>query len=99
MTTEVIPSGSGGGEPFTPAGGFVVEDDEEWLRRVSAEAEDGDEEWITGEDVEAALTALASSAAGSGRDLGGFAQGGLADVLGPGPELAAVAAGGCDPRV
>ena len=103
MSTEVIPgSGSGGEEPFAPVseGGFFAEDDEEWLRRVSAEAEDGDGEWIAGEDVEAALSALAGGfAAGSGRDLGGFAQGGLLDVLGPGPELAAVAAGGCDPAV
>ena len=67
---------------------------------MSAEAEDGDGGWIAGEDVEAALSALAGGfAAGSGRDLGGFAQGGLLDVLGPGPELAAVAAGGCDPAV
>ena len=85
-----------------PGGGFVVEDDEEWLRRVSAEAEAAgdDEEWVAGEDVEAALSALAGGcAAGSGRDLGGLSQGGLPDVLGPGPELAAVAAGACDPAV
>ena len=90
---EVIPGGSGGEEPSWPAPGgcFVVEDDEEWLRRVSAEAEDGDEEeWVCDEAVEAALTAL--SAGGSGRDAGGLAQGGdrvecVADAV-PGDHLA-----------
>jgi hypothetical protein len=102
MSMEVSPGGSGGEEPSwpVPAGGFVAEDDGEWLRRVSAEADgDGDEEWIAGEDVEAALLALAGSAAGSGQDPRGLAQGGLIDALGPGPELAAVAAGACDGAV
>ncbi len=102
MSTEVIPGGLGGEEPSwpVPGGGFFVEDDEEWLCRVSAEAGgDGDEAWIAGEDVEAALSALAGGFGGTGRGPGGVSQGGLTDVLGPGPELAAVAAGACDPAM
>ncbi|HMD95134.1 MAG TPA: hypothetical protein VKG80_21085, partial [Trebonia sp.] len=105
MSTEaIVGSGSGGEEPSVPApaGGFVVEDDEEWLRRVGAEAEaagDDGEAWISDEAIEAALTVLSAGSGGPGHDLGGLAQGGLTDVLGPGPELAAVAAGACDSAV
>ena len=94
MSMEVV-SGSGrdGGEPSSPApaDGFYGEGEDAWLRRVMAEA-DADEEWIPEEQVDAALSGLAP--AGSP---GGFAQGGPADVMAPGPELAALAAAACDP--
>ena len=94
MSMEVIPgSGRDGGEPSSPvpADGFYGEGEDAWLRRVMAEA-DADEEWIPEEQVDAALSGLAP--AGSP---GGFAQGGPADVMAPGPELAALAAAACDP--
>jgi hypothetical protein len=94
MSTEVIPgSGRDGGEPSrpVPGDGFCGEGEEAWLRRVMAEA-DADEEWVAEERAEAALAGLAP--AGSP---GGFAQGGAAEVMAPGPELAALAAGACDP--
>ena len=91
---EVV-SGSGrdGGEPSVPvpADGFCGEGEDAWLRRVIAEA-DADEAWIPGEQVDAALAG--PRPAGSP---GGFAQGGPADVMAPGPELAALAAAACDP--
>ena len=94
MSMEVIPgSGRDGGEPSSPvpADGFYGEGEDAWLRRVMAEA-DADEEWIPEEQVDAALSGLAP--AGSP---GGFAQGSPADVMAPGPELAALAAAACDP--
>jgi hypothetical protein len=53
---------------------------------------DDDEAWIAEEQVGAALAGLAPAAG-----LGGFAQGGPAGLLAPGPELAMLATAACDP--
>jgi hypothetical protein len=98
MSTEAIPGGGQDGcEPSGPASadGFSGEDEDAWLRRVMAEA-DADEEWIAGEQVEAALSGL-GGAPQTGGDLGGLAQGGAVGAMAPGPALAALAAGACDP--
>jgi Domain of unknown function (DUF222) len=94
MPMEVFPgSGRGGGEPsgLASGDGFYGEGEAAWLRRVMAEADD-DEGWIPEERAEAALAGLEPAA-----DLGGFAQDGPADLMAPGPELAALAAAACDP--
>jgi len=94
MSMEVIPgSGRDGGEPLSPVAvdGFCGEGEDAWLCRVMAEA-DEDEGWIPEEQAEAALAGLVPAAGP-----GGFTQGGPADAMAPGPELAALAAGACDP--
>jgi hypothetical protein len=90
MSMEVIPTEGGASSPV-PGDGFCGEGEDAWLRRVMAEADD-DEGWIPEEQAGAALAGLAP--AGSP---GGFAQGGPADLMAPGPELAALAAAACDP--
>jgi hypothetical protein len=100
MSTEAIPgSGQDGEEPTVPAAtdGFCGEDEDTWLRRVMAEAED-DERWMSEEQAEAALSALAGVSQTRG-DLGGLAQGGPLDVREPDPGLAMLAAAACDPGV
>jgi len=90
MSMEVIPgSGRDGGEPLSPVAvdGFCGEGEDAWLCRVMAEA-DEDEGWIPEEQAEAALAGLVPAAGP-----GGFTQGGPADAMAPGPELAALAAG------
>jgi Domain of unknown function (DUF222) len=101
MSTEAIPgSGHDGQEPSGPAlaDGFFGEDEDAWLRRVMAET-DADEEWLPEEQVQAALSGLAGPVRPAGGDLGGLAEGGVTDAMAPGPELAAVAAGACDPAM
>jgi hypothetical protein len=101
MPTEAIPGGGRDGqEPpvSAPADGFFGEDEDAWLRRVMAEA-DADEEWISEEHAEAALSGVAGGAGQVRGDLGGLAQGGPVDMMPPDPTLAAIAAGACDPAV
>jgi Domain of unknown function (DUF222) len=101
MSTEAIPgSGRDGQEPPVPApaDGFFGEDEDAWLRRVMAET-DADEEWISEEQVGAALSGVASGAGRARGDLGGLAQGGPVDVMPPDATLAGLAAGACDPAV
>jgi hypothetical protein len=62
-----------------PGDGLCEEGEDAWLRRVMAEA-DADEGWIPEEQVDEALSGLVP--AGSP---GGFAQGGPADLMAPGP--------------
>jgi hypothetical protein len=99
MSTEAIPGGGQDGQGTSapvPAGGFCGEDEDAWLRRMMAEA-DGDEAWISEEQVEAALSVLpVGGGRSAGGSLSGLAQDGPADVMAPGPELAALAAGACD---
>jgi hypothetical protein len=100
MSTEAIPgSGHDGQEPSAPAlaDGFPGEDEDAWLRRVMAEA-DADEEWVPEEQVQAALSGL-GGAVRAGGDPGGLAQDGVTGTMAPGPGLAALAAGACDPAV
>jgi hypothetical protein len=100
MSTEAIPgSGHDGQEPSGPAlaDGFPGEDEDAWLRRVMAEA-DADEEWVPEEQVQAALSGL-GGAVRAGGDPGGLAQDGVTGAMAPGPGLAALAAGACDPAV
>lgn len=100
MCAEAIPgSGPDGQEPSAPAlaDGLFGADEDAWLRRMMAEA---DEAWVPEEQVEAALSGLTGAVRhAADRDLGGLAQGGPIDAMAPGPELAAVAAGACDPAV
>ena len=99
MTPAPIPgSGQDGQQPFAPGDGFSWEGEDAWAARLMAET-DADERWVEAESVEAALAVLAPAGGPGGVDLGGLAQGGLIDVMGPGPGLAAVAAGACDPGV
>src|SRR5215469_14123857 len=101
MSTEAIPgSGQDGLGPFRPApgDGFSWEGEDAWAARLMAEA-DADEVWVDAECAEAALSVLAGVSSPAGHDPGGLAQSGPADVLAPGPGLAAVAAGACDPSV
>src|SRR5215475_6990685 len=100
MSMEAIPGGWDGGEPSVPAAGdgFSWEGEEAWAARLMAEA-DADELWADAEGVEAALAVLAGGAGPAPADPGGLAQGGLIDLMAPGPGLAAVAAGACDPAV
>src|SRR5215475_3142424 len=100
MSMEAIPGGWDGGEPSVPAAGdgFSWEGEDAWAARLMAET-DADELWADAEGVEAALAVLAGGAGPARADLGGLAQGGLIDAMAPGPGLAAVAAGACDPAV
>src|SRR5215475_2960704 len=100
MSAEAIPGGWDGGEPSVPAAGdgFSWEDEDAWAARLAAQA-DADELWADAEGVEAALAVLAGGAGPAPADPGGLAQGGLIDAMAPGPGLAAIAAGACDPAV
>src|SRR6516165_2206010 len=99
MTPAPIPgSGQDGQQPFAPGDGLSWEGEDAWAARLMAET-DAEEAWIDAESVEAALSVLAGGVGPAGHDLGGLARGGLIDVMGPGPGLAAVAAGACDPAV
>src|SRR5215471_14390463 len=60
---------------------------------------DAEEAWVDAECAEAALAVLAGAGGLRGHDLGGRAQGGLIDLMAPGPGPAAAAAGACDPAV
>ena len=98
-------SGQDGQEPTEPAcgDGFSWEDEDAWAARLMAET-DADEIWVDAGSVEAALAVLAGGVGLGGHDLGGhdlggLAQGGPVDLMAPGPGLAAVAAGACDPAV
>src|SRR6516164_6064340 len=102
VSTEAIPgSGQDGPGPFrpVPGDGFWWEGEDAWAARLMAEA-DADEAWIDAESVQAALSVLAGGAGpAAGCGPGGLAQGGLLDLMAPGPGLAAAAAGACDPAV
>jgi hypothetical protein len=76
MSTEAIPGGGQDGqEPSmpAPADGSFGEDEDAWLRRVMAEA-DADEEWISEEQVGAALSGVAGGVGRARGDLGGLTQ-------------------------
>src|SRR5215831_10223510 len=89
-----------GGEPSVPArgDGFCWEDEDAWAARLIAET-DADEAWIGEGDVQSMLAVLVPAGGPARVDLGGLAQYGLIDTMAPGPGLAAVAAGACDPAV
>src|SRR6516165_3350763 len=99
MTPAPIPgSGQDGQQPFAPGDGLSWEGEDAWAARLMAET-DAEEAWIDAESVEAALAVLAGGVGPGGYDLGGLAQCGPVDLMAPGPGLAAVAAGACDPAV
>jgi len=99
MIPAPIPgSGQDGQQPFAHGDGFLWEGEDAWAARLMAET-DAEEAWIDAECAEAALSVLAGGVGTAGHDLGGLAQGGLIDTMTPGPGLAAVAAGACDPAV
>ena len=100
MSTEAILGGRDGGQPSVPApgDGFSWEDEDAWAARLMAEAY-ADEAWVDAECAEAALSMLAGARSRGGHDPGGLAQGGPVDTMAPGPGLAAIAAGVCDPAV
>src|SRR5215475_8427367 len=101
MSMEAIPGGGQDGLgplPPEPGDGFSWEGEDAWAARLMAEA-DADELWVDAECVEVALSVLAGGVGPAGLDLGGLTQGGLIDLMTPGPGLAAAAAGACDPAV
>lgn len=99
MSAEPIPGSRPGGEELPEPGGGVPWDEDAWAERVLAEMEaDAAAGRIPSEDdVQDAWISLAAVRDPAEADLAGLAQGGPLDAMPPDAELAALAAGACEP--